>query len=386
MKKEALLTVIIPVFNGEQFIRDTTGHILSSTYPELEVLLIDDGSTDDSGRICRSLQEQDGRIKYIYTENGGIAAARNKGLEAASGQYVCFCDQDDETRPDMYEDILTAMEKHSADIGMCSTGRDIDGKRNIFESLRDGCYEGEEIRSCLLYPLLFRGYNYDFAKSENYLYGSVWKCIFKRQLINDVGITFRSFVDYKDDWLFVTQALTEAKRAVTVSKVGYYWKVNRMSRSHTHRHILDMPERLQLLDAWEDEYLGRGKTSRTVLKEYQKVRLCEHYVSLMENGFPEGRRVEKKAYYEKAKKYILQSGYRKQLEAAGHLKKNALKRRLVLGSLRYLGIRAAFCLTPAFDKLIQGAENISWLVRWERKSKTGKRRRKDEADYSDSLL
>ena len=101
MKKEALLTVIIPVFNGEQFIRDTTGHILSSTYPELEVLLIDDGSTDDSGRICRSLQEQDGRIKYIYTENGGIAAARNKGLEAASGQYVCFCDQGDETRPDM---------------------------------------------------------------------------------------------------------------------------------------------------------------------------------------------------------------------------------------------------------------------------------------------
>ena len=110
-----------------------------------------------------------------------------------------------------------------------------------------------------------------------------------------------------------------------------------MSRSHTHRHIADMPERLRLLDAWEDQYLGGDGTSRAILEEYKKVRLCEHYVSLIENGFPLGRRVEKKAYYEKAKKYILQSGYRKQLAAAGHLKKNALKRRMVLGSLRYLG-------------------------------------------------
>lgn len=368
-----MLTVVIPVFNGEKYIRDTVGHVLSSTYPELEILLIDDGSTDNSGKICRSLQAGDCRIKYIYTENGGIAAARNRGLKEAAGKYVCFCDQDDETRPEMYASILTAMEKQSADIGMCSTGRDIDGKRNIFESLQDGCYEGEEIRSCLLYPLLFRGYNYPFAKGGNYLYGSVWKCIFKRELINGADITFRSFVDFEDDWLFVTQALAEAEKAVTVSRVGYYWKVNGMSRSHTYRHIADMPERLRLLDAWEDEYLGRGGTSPAVLQEYKKVRYCEHYVSLAENGLPKGSRGERKAYYERAKKYILQSGYRKQLEAARHLKKNALKRKLVLGSLRYLGIRAAFSATPVFGRLIQKAEAFSWLVRWERKSKTGKK-------------
>lgn len=373
MKKQVLLTVIVPIFNGEKYIRDTVEYVIGSTCSDLEILLIDDGSTDNSGRICSSLQKEDSRIKYIYTENGGIAAARNRGLEEAAGKYICFCDQDDETRPDMYESILTAMEKQSADIGMCSTGRDIDGTRNIFESLGDGCYEGEEIRSCLLYPLLFRGYNYPFAKGENYLYGSVWKCIFKRELISNAGITFRSFVDFEDDWLFVTQALTEAEKAVTVSRVGYYWRVNRMSRSHTYRHIESMPERLRLLDAWEDEYLSRGEISRTVLQEYKKVRLCEHYVSLAENGFPEGSRGEKKAYYEQAKKYILQSGYRKQLEAARHLKKNALKRRLVLGSIRYLGIKAAFCLTPVFNQLIQRAENFSWLVRWERKLKTGKK-------------
>ena len=96
------ITVIIPVYNGERYLRDTIEAVLRAVYNKLEVLLIDDGSTDSSSQICKEFAENDRRVVYIRQENGGIVAARNKGLELAKGEYICFCDQDDLTEPQMY--------------------------------------------------------------------------------------------------------------------------------------------------------------------------------------------------------------------------------------------------------------------------------------------
>ena len=123
MQESALLSVIIPIYNGELYLEQTIESILQASWKELELLLIDDGSRDGSSLICRKYEQADKRVHYIRTENHGIVQARNRGLEEAQGKYVCFCDQDDLVDAQMYSNLLAHMMMENADIGMCSTGR-----------------------------------------------------------------------------------------------------------------------------------------------------------------------------------------------------------------------------------------------------------------------
>lgn len=95
MKKYPLISVIVPVYNVEQYLRQCLDSILNQTYPEIEVLLINDGSTDASDEICREYAERDNRIRYFVKENGGLSDARNYALDRAEGEYVTFVDSDD---------------------------------------------------------------------------------------------------------------------------------------------------------------------------------------------------------------------------------------------------------------------------------------------------
>ena len=94
-KEQPTLTAVIPLYNGENKIRETLDNILQIKDQPLELILIDDGSSDNSSMICREYEARDKRIRYIRQENQGIAASRNRGLELARGEYVCFWDQDD---------------------------------------------------------------------------------------------------------------------------------------------------------------------------------------------------------------------------------------------------------------------------------------------------
>ena len=271
MDKTPLLTVVVPVYNGEKYIEQTIRYIENSEYKQLEILLIDDGSTDRSGRLCQEYQKQDERIRYVHMENTGIVGARNKGLELAQGEYICFCDQDDVTEPFMYKEILVKMLAEEAQIGMCSTGRSMEGKRSIYEKLENGCYREEEVRSYLLYPLLFRGYEYPFVKRNNYLYGTIWKCVFNRSFLKENGLQFKSFVNFEDDWLFVTEALSAAKTVVSCQSVGYYWRVNAASESHKKHFEAELLKKFTALDAYVFGYLQAGGVEKTVLQEYKKI-------------------------------------------------------------------------------------------------------------------
>lgn len=369
MEKQALLTVVIPIYNGEKIIEKTVKNILNSTYEEMEIILVDDGSLDASGEVCRRLEQKDSRVRYIYKENGGISSARNIGLQQARGSYICFCDQDDEVETQMYAKVIGRMLKTSAELGMCSTGRNINGEKSIYEKLQDGCYEGEDILKYLLCPLLFRGYKFDFVEEQNYLYGTLWKCIFSKEMLQRGELMFRSFVSYEDDWLFVTQALTVAQKVVTVSDIGYYWKVHAASRSHKAVFIEDMPERLDRLNEWENRYLA-ASLPKEIYNAYQDIRWCERYVWLLENGLPKTKRAQRGKYCKKIRICIEETGYKCHLEVLSYLKGNALKRKLMLWSLRYLGVRTSFAITPIIEWAIQRAEHFSWIVRLERKWKT----------------
>ena len=117
------ISVIVPVYNIGELLSYSVNSILSQTCQNLELLLVDDGSADDSFRICRELAERDSRIRVIHQENGGVSAARNTGLEAATGKYLAFVDGDDIVAPDYLDRLLEGMKRESTVLSMCGHER-----------------------------------------------------------------------------------------------------------------------------------------------------------------------------------------------------------------------------------------------------------------------
>lgn len=120
---EETISVIVPVYNVEAFLPKCLDSVTGQTYRNLEILLIDDGSTDSSGQICDQYARKDSRIRVIHQENQGLAAARNTGLDEAAGAYVAFVDSDDWIDRDMYEFLYRLMHEHGADLAICRLRR-----------------------------------------------------------------------------------------------------------------------------------------------------------------------------------------------------------------------------------------------------------------------
>lgn len=114
-----LVSVILPVYNGEKYLKECIDSILASTYSNLEIILVDDGSTDQSGSICDEYAQKDERIKVIHQENKGLVAARNCGLAFSHGTYIAFVDADDLISPVFYEEMVAAVEAEHADVAAC---------------------------------------------------------------------------------------------------------------------------------------------------------------------------------------------------------------------------------------------------------------------------
>ena len=117
---EDLVSIIVPVYNVENYLRECIDSIVAQAYRNIEVILIDDGSKDSSGKICDEYADKDNRVKVIHKENGGLSEARNSGLEIASGDWIAFVDSDDYIDSDMYEILLKNLNNTDADLSMCA--------------------------------------------------------------------------------------------------------------------------------------------------------------------------------------------------------------------------------------------------------------------------
>lgn len=128
MEKRPLISIIVPVYNVNKYLRECLDSICSQEEINSEIILVDDGSTDSSGEICDEYAGKHGNIKVIHKQNGGLASARNAGLDVMSGDYVGFVDSDDYIAADMYKIMLHAMTQTGSGVACCSRFRVIDGK------------------------------------------------------------------------------------------------------------------------------------------------------------------------------------------------------------------------------------------------------------------
>lgn len=157
MEYHPLISVIIPVYNVEKYIRQCVDSVVNQTYDNLEIILVNDGSQDRSGKICDAYADQDSRIQVIHQKNSGISAARNAGLNFATGEYVMFLDSDDWLRADAVEIMLSKALANGAQMTICnitlSYEADFSGHKTSTKSpLTEACFSAEEVIAKLIEP------------------------------------------------------------------------------------------------------------------------------------------------------------------------------------------------------------------------------------------
>lgn len=152
-----IISIIIPVYNVQQYLDRCVKSVAEQSYPHLEIILVDDGSPDDCGRMCDEWARRDGRIRVIHKENGGLSDARNAGIDAAKGAYLMFIDSDDYISPDMVQRLYDALTDANADMSLCNllyvdeNGNPLP-ERNANSPIRDEVISGDEALQRLSLP------------------------------------------------------------------------------------------------------------------------------------------------------------------------------------------------------------------------------------------
>ena len=206
----AEISIIVPVYQVEKYIRQCIDSILAQTFTDFELILVDDGSMDNSGKICDEYAEKDKRIRVIHKENDGLSDARNKGLDNASGNYFMFVDGDDYIAPNMAECLYKKISEAKADIAACNYRYIFeDGKKDFSTENKAEVINANEIF-------------YNRKNERNYGFWTVaWNKLYKREKFK--SLRFR-FGKYHEDEFWANDIYQMDIKAVTVSESLYYYR------------------------------------------------------------------------------------------------------------------------------------------------------------------
>lgn len=260
-----LISVIIPIYNASSFLVRCMDTICAQTYTNIEIVLINDGSKDNSLEICKSYQDKDSRIKIIDKPNGGVSAARNDGLDNSTGEYVCFVDADDIVSVDYVKYMYELAIKNNADISVCNFTRVADGiyssveevLGNISDETSEICMDKNEALRNLLY--------------KRYITGYAYVKLFKKSVIGNCR--FNTNLKVSEDFEFAFRVIDNSRQIVFGNKILYLYIQNPNSCMHdsnwekfrvTWRYIRNMyieeviPRQNKLLDDAFKTYLYVG--------------------------------------------------------------------------------------------------------------------------------
>ncbi|MGQ4665885.1 glycosyltransferase family 2 protein [Metabacillus halosaccharovorans] len=211
------ISVIIPVFNVEKYLNRCVNSILNQSFQDIEIILINDGSTDKSGIICDEYAQKDPRIRVIHKKNARVSAARNDGIRMAKGKYVSFIDSDDWIEPEMYQEMVNKVEEYNLDLIMCDykkKSEDFEDKRT--QPIRSGYYSKEDIKN-ELFSCLIMFEHLEFPPTI-----SNWVCLFNLNFILENNLLYEEDIHYCEDSLFGSKVMYHAKSFYYLKNHYYY--------------------------------------------------------------------------------------------------------------------------------------------------------------------
>lgn len=253
MKK---ISIIIPVYNVEKYLERCINSIIHQTYKEIEVILVDDGSTDKSGMICDQAAKRDQRIKVIHVKNQGVSSARNEGLRRASGDYIYFADADDWLEPFMLEKMVQCQQEQNVDLVICGYYVEKENETSVYCMRENQMLDITSLMKKIYIPAEINGV--------------VWNKLFLRKLVydenNKIRATFQPAYSIWEDVLWVTQICVHVKKAYYISKPYYHYIKRNTSASTRGFH----PHKCSMIAAGMAirNVLIENKVDQTVLSQF----------------------------------------------------------------------------------------------------------------------
>jgi len=256
MNIDAKISVIIPVYNVEKYLAKCIDSVIAQTHDNLEIMLVNDGSSDSCPQICDAYAKNDNRIKVIHKPNGGISSARNAGLDIATGEWIGFVDSDDWVLPNMYEELISAAVNENSDLAVCGYIRvDENGEHLKYISVYGKVLTNAEA----LTNLVVSGGAYNVA----------WSKLYKKSILE--GIRFPVGKIHED--VFVTNRIFCKCNKVAIVPSHLYMYVKREGSIMTSSYSI---ERLHACDAFFERYFMLKEKGMTKLANLtaRKIGMC----------------------------------------------------------------------------------------------------------------
>lgn len=303
-----LVSIIVPVYNVEHYLTDCILSLLNQSYNNIEIILVDDGSSDSSGEICDQFEEKDARIKVIHKENAGLGYARNSGLDIAQGEYVTFIDSDDMADKNLVENLMRAAHDNRADTCIGGFKRITENGQITFqERYQSKVYKGLEVYQKLFARML----GSDIDKRDA-IRMSVWNVLYSMKIISENNIRFPSErVLISEDIIWDSEYYRYSRCAVIIESTAYNYRVTPGSLTQKYKpnkfemicdlyNVLskkiennsDMKLRLQrqffvnLRDCIHQERRDISNNYKSVYKERMKLILNNDTVKQIINEYP----------------------------------------------------------------------------------------------------
>lgn len=220
-----MISVIIPVYNAEKYLDACLESISKQTVQDMEIILVNDGSTDGSLAICQAWAERDNRFRWYTKENGGVSSARNLGAEKATGSFLTYVDSDDVLREDYCEKLLAHMTDGTdlVVLGMCRMNRG--GTIPISFRMHPGVYKAEELKKYII----------DDGTMSGFTFPSACSVLYRKSILAEKDIHFRQSVRYNEDGLYNAEYVLACENEIYVdfTECIYFYRVNQSSATKT---------------------------------------------------------------------------------------------------------------------------------------------------------
>lgn len=266
------VSIIMPVYNSEDYLLQAADSVLNQSYRNIELILVDDGSTDSSGEICDRLAVVDKRVRVLHKENGGICSARNAGLRMAWGDYIGFCDNDDEYLPGLVEDNYRYAMQYHADIVRY-------GRKRI--CTRDGKVIEETVSEIDSFRHISAE---EFVKNYAYLcmtMSGVWTGLYKRSFLKEGKIIFNeNFRNGIEDALFNVECYQNHPDVVINPKIYYRWK-QRLEHSTTGKFHEALVDNLIFCMQKEWDFVKENQINKSTPGLWQDILISRYYSEIL---------------------------------------------------------------------------------------------------------
>ena len=265
---KGLISIIVPVYNVEKYLDRCIQSLISQSYKNIEIILVNDGSLDNSGAICDKYSKDDNRIISIHKKNGGVSSARNTGIKNSRGEFIAFCDSDDWVDKDIYVELVKLINKNNSDLACCEffdlEKVDINNDETYLENTID------------------RNYALKLILDDDKIGGYLWNKLFRRSTIfNSNLLTLDTKIHVLEDEIFVLEYIKKCEKIAITKKQLYHYEKNENSAlnspiSEKTLTAIDAREKIymQIKQVSDDDsilYLAWGQLIKNCVLFYKKI-------------------------------------------------------------------------------------------------------------------